>query len=103
MNSLMLVFTAETHDCRDAGDRAMDGAIAERTQRFKIFKGRSDQVCHSRESGNPVFAESVGYWIPVFAGMTCSDVPKTCYIIDEWRIEVFAGNLHSPGPLINRV
>jgi hypothetical protein len=34
-------FTAETHDCRDAGDRAMQGAIAERTQRKILLKKHS--------------------------------------------------------------
>jgi hypothetical protein len=48
-----------------------------KTQRLELFfhKGRSDQVCHSRESGNPVYPESVGYWISAFAGITCSDGP----------------------------
>jgi hypothetical protein len=31
-------FTAETHDCRDAGVRAKHGAIAERTQRKNLIE-----------------------------------------------------------------
>jgi len=37
-------FTAETHDCRDAGDRAMQGAIAERTQRKILIEKQSNGV-----------------------------------------------------------
>jgi hypothetical protein len=32
------VFTAETHDCTDAGVRAMQGAIAERTPRNSLME-----------------------------------------------------------------
>jgi hypothetical protein len=28
-----MIFTAETHDCRDAGDRVTQGAVTERAQR----------------------------------------------------------------------
>jgi hypothetical protein len=34
-------FTAETHDYRDAGDREMQGAIAESTQRKILIEKRS--------------------------------------------------------------
>ena len=36
-----------------------------------LFRSENSLVCHSHESGNPVF--SMGYvtlWIPVFTGMT---------------------------------
>ena len=36
--SINSAFTAETHDCRDAGGRVMHGAITERTQRNSLTK-----------------------------------------------------------------
>jgi hypothetical protein len=35
-SSINAVFTAETHDCMDAGVRATQGAVAERAQRYFI-------------------------------------------------------------------
>ena len=36
--SIDIVFTAGTHDCREAGARVMQGAITERTQRNSLMK-----------------------------------------------------------------
>jgi len=37
-SSINAVFTAETHDCMDAGVRATQGAVAERTQRNTLTR-----------------------------------------------------------------